>query len=32
MRTYKIGVVWQQYGYVEVEAENDFEFFKKRLI
>ena len=22
MKTYKIGVVWQQYGYVEVEANN----------
>ena len=22
MKTYKIGVVWQMYGYVEVEAES----------
>ena len=29
MKTYKIGVVWQMYGYVEVEAESPDEAVKE---
>lgn len=29
MKTYKLGVIWQQYGYVEVEADNLTKAIKK---